>query len=81
MTATLKESRTVDPRPSLAELREAARNTSLYCLQRAELNTLLDIAEAAQAVVAEGVEVGDGCIESKGADMHRLEAALAKVRA
>ncbi len=69
---------TNDTRISLSEMRVPCEPGEYF--KQSAINALCDIAEAAQAVVSEGVEVGDGCVESKGADMRRLEAALAKVR-
>ena len=68
------------PRPSLAELRAAARSTSLYCLQRHELNVLLDIAEAAQARFETANSTHDADYWFEGDRIETLEAALAKVR-
>lgn len=84
MTATLQESRTVDPRPSLAELRhrKPLLLSGLISMTEAERDALLDIAEAALAMFeTAGHDASPFDFEFEGDRIEALEAAIAKVRA
>lgn len=88
MTATLQESRTVDQRPSLAELRKAfpsgpsCDHADCWACGNRAIVALLDIAEAAQAMFeTAGHDASPFDFEFEGDRIEAVENALAKVRA